>query len=149
MEFDDMQVIWNSEKQEKMFTIDEAALRAMVERKGKVIAQMMQNVEWIFITGNFLIALFLLYKMISEDYTVYAYIMPLLYFGYSIYMLVRKRNRKHEQSQVYFAETMVGEIDKALWRTAALGNCFDCRRCPTVIFCFKLGDKTVLFIEET
>jgi len=116
MEFKDMQVIWNSEKQETLFAIDETALHAMIKRKGKSITRWMERLEWLFIAVNFLVALFLLYYMIRNDYEAYRYAMPLMCFGYSIFMVVRKRGRNRQQSQMRFEETMLGEVDKAIWQ---------------------------------
>lgn len=114
MEFEDMQMIWNSEKQEKMFVIDEAALFKMVKQKSGSINRSLQIFEWLMVIVNLVVGVFLLVDGVLDAEAAYEFLLPLMYLGYAIYMFIRRRNR--QQTQKDFAETMLGEVDKAIWQ---------------------------------
>ena len=114
MEFDDMQVIWNSESQEKLFAINETALYSYIKRRGKAVNRVLQRFELIMFGANLIVSIVLLVDGIQDNHQSYEYILPALYFAFSIYSLVRGFARRKEE--VHFEQTMVGELDKAIWR---------------------------------
>ncbi len=62
MEFEAMQVLWNSQTQEKLFAINESALHDTIKRKGRKIDYLLQMVEWIMIVVNLGVGVFLLIR---------------------------------------------------------------------------------------
>jgi len=63
MEFEDMQIIWNNQNQEKLYAINEAALHTQIKRKGKSISRNLDIVEMMMIW--YLLPLMLVAGLIS------------------------------------------------------------------------------------
>lgn len=114
MEFKDMQVIWNSETQEKLFAINETAMYEAIKHKSQSIDQSLQKSEWIAVGVNLLVGLMLTIDGLRDGDHTYQYVLPLMYLGFFIVGLLRRKTR--QQKQMQFDKTMVGEVDKAIWQ---------------------------------
>ena len=114
MEFEDMQVIWNSQNQERLFAIDEEALYAYIKRKGRSTNHLLQNFEAIMILGNLFVGILLVTEGFRDHDQLYKYILPIMFLLFSAVALIRRFWR--HQEEVHFEQTMVGELDKAIWR---------------------------------
>ncbi|MFK7803212.1 MAG: hypothetical protein AB8G95_16380 [Anaerolineae bacterium] len=115
MEFEDMQVIWNEQNSEKLYTIDQFALNKMVGKKSRSVNLQVQFVEWVLILVNLGLGLQSLYDSIwgsAPRFFVFMGIVYLLVAGYWMYL--RFGRKQHE---VIFADSLLGEIDKAIYRT--------------------------------
>jgi membrane protein implicated in regulation of membrane protease activity len=118
MEFEEMQVIWNSQNDEKLFAINEAAMHAHIKRKSKSTLVWLQRFEWMMIGVNFIVAIILTVDAIRDGGPNYQYVVSVMYLVYSIYGVYRRLTRR--KGEVHFEETMLGELDKAIWRVEYL-----------------------------
>ncbi|KAA3664421.1 MAG: hypothetical protein DWQ04_05785 [Chloroflexi bacterium] len=114
MEFEDMQIIWNNQNEEKLYAINEAALHNQIRRKGKSITRKLDFVEMMMIFINLIASIFLGIDAVQDNQPLYAYILPGMYFVYALIGLARRLLR--QQEEVHFESTLVGELDKALWQ---------------------------------
>ena len=115
MEFEEMQIIWNSQNDEKLFTINEAALHAYIKRKNKSVNFWLELFEWVMIGVNFIVGITLAVVTLTENELFYQYILlSAFYIAFSIFALIRRVRRRSEQ--VRFENTMLGELDKGIWQ---------------------------------
>jgi hypothetical protein len=114
MEFEEMQVIWNEQNNEKMFAINEAALHKYIKGKSRSVNHLMQFAEWAMIAGNLLVVIILTWDAINEGGPTYQYFIAGMYLVYSVVGLIRRLLRK--QAEIVFEPTILGEVDKALWQ---------------------------------
>lgn len=114
MEFEEMQVIWNNQNNEKLYAINESAMYASIQRKGNSINFWIGFAEYMMIGVNIVIGIYLFYDMIIENEQGFGFVIPVMYVAYSILgIFFRLRRRKN---LVKFEETMLGELDKAIWQ---------------------------------
>lgn len=114
MEFEEMQIIWNEQKNEKLFAINEAAMHKHIQRKGRSVDHLLGFVEWAMIIANLVVVIVLTVDALQEGGPDYQYFISAVYFAYSIYAVFRRLRRRKEE--VPFEPTMLGELDKAIWR---------------------------------
>ncbi len=114
MEFEDMQVIWNSDSQEKLYAINEAALHEAIKRKGRSINHSLIFAESVMILVNLIVGIWLIVDAYLDSGPWFEYIPPALYLSYTLVFVIRRLMRHGEE--VRFEPTIIGEIDKALWQ---------------------------------
>ena len=114
MEFEDLQVIWKEQNNEKMFAINETALHATIKRKGKSINRSLEFIEWIMISINLGVGILLFVDTIRDNGADYQYLLSAMYLGYFFYAIFRRLKRR--KAQIHFKSTVLGELDKALWQ---------------------------------
>lgn len=114
MEFEDMQVIWNEQNNEKLFAINEAALHKHIKGKSRSVNHLMAFAEWAMIVANFVVAIILTVDAVNDGGPQYQYFISAMYLGYALFAAFRRLRRK--QAEVVFEPTMLGEVDKALWQ---------------------------------
>ena len=114
MEFKEMQVIWNNQNNEKLYVINEEALHKQIKRKSRSTEKMLNFFEFMMIFVNLGMGTFLIFDAIRDNEALLGYILPIAYLGFGIYGFIRRLTRR--QQEVHFDETMVGELDKAIWR---------------------------------
>ena len=114
MEFEEMQVLWNEQNNEKMFAINESALHKYIQGKSRSVNHLMQVAEWAMIITNLIVVIILGIDAYNEGGPNYQYFIAGIYFIYALIGLVRRLRRKN--AQVEFEPTLLGEVDKALWQ---------------------------------
>ena len=114
MEFEDMQVLWNSQSQEKLFAINESALHDTIKRKGRKIDNLLQMAEWFMIIVNLGVGVYLLMDGLRDYDMMIEYLMPAMYLAFAVFLLYRRIVRR--QNEVHFEQTMMGDLDKAIWQ---------------------------------
>ncbi|MFK7804047.1 MAG: hypothetical protein AB8G95_20600 [Anaerolineae bacterium] len=114
MEFEEMQVIWNSQNNEKLYAVNEEALFENIKRKGRSVNKYVKFVEVVMIFMNLTVGLWLLYEGLS-DASWGQIVLAALYLIYSAYSVYRWFTRRQDEEQ--FEPTMLGELDKAIWRS--------------------------------
>lgn len=114
MEFEEMKVIWNSDNQEKLYAINEDALYSYIKRKGHSVNRTLEIIEFLMMVVNLGVGIVLFVDMVRGNGQLYEYILPAMYLAYTIYFFIRRLTRRQEAAR--FEETMVGEVDKALWQ---------------------------------
>ena len=105
MEFEEMQMIWNEQNQQKLFAIDEAALHKVIRRKSKSSSRWLGFVEWLMIALNPLIAIVLVVDAVSESGPTYQFVIAAMYAAYAGYGLFRRlRYRGRQDAQIHNCE---------------------------------------------
>lgn len=114
MEFEEIQDLWDRQNDEELFTIDETALHNAIKRKSKSVTRWLVLLEWMMIVVNIVVAVVLLVDAFREGGPDYQYVVVAMYVAYSLYAFVRHLNRRQEE--VRFEETVLGELNRAIWR---------------------------------
>lgn len=114
MEFDEMKVIWDSQSNQKLYAINEDALFDQIKRKGRSVARMLNFFDLMMFGMNFAVGILLVVNARGDNEPIYHYAPPVLYFAFSLFSFFRRRVRKQEE--VRFDQTVVGELEKAIWQ---------------------------------
>jgi hypothetical protein len=112
--FEEMQSIWESQNDEKLFAVDDTALHAYIKRKGRTTRSLLELFEWIMIALNLLVGVALAVDFLSDHGSGYRLILPVTYLTFSAYALLRRLKR--QANEVRFKPTLLGELDKAIWQ---------------------------------
>ncbi|MFW6068636.1 MAG: hypothetical protein ACOC9E_03550 [Chloroflexota bacterium] len=114
MEFEEMQMIWNSQDEKRMFAIDEDALHEVIKGKSRSASRWLGAVEWMMIVLNPIVAVVLAYDAVAEGGPTYQFVIAAMYLAYSGVGVYRRLARRKEE--VHFDESMLGDLEKAIWR---------------------------------
>lgn len=114
MEFEEMQIIWSEQNNEKLFAINENAMYKHIQRKGRSVEKLMGYVEWGMVITNFIIVIILTVDALLDGGPDYQYMISAVYLAYAIYAVYRRTRR--QKAEVPYEPTMVGELDRAIWR---------------------------------
>lgn len=114
MNFEELQVIWNSQNNEKMYVINEAALHAYIRREGKSINRTVNLFEFILIGTNLLVGILITIESLDSVIPSTQSILAVLYLAFAVYALIRRLVRRNAEKP--FEHTILGELDKAIWR---------------------------------
>ena len=114
MNFEELQVIWNSQNNETMYAINEDALYKYVKQKGKSIGGMVNLFEFILIGVNLLVGVWLTIEALDNNNTSTQSILAVFYLAFAVFGFIRRLMRRSEEKP--FNLTIVGELDKAIWR---------------------------------
>ncbi len=113
-EFEAMQIIWDRQTDEKMYAIDESALHAQIKAKSQSIERKVDLFEWIMIGVNLIVAIVLVIDAVRDMNLWFEYLPAAAYLGFAVYSVYRRLARRRDE--IHFDETMLGELDKAIWR---------------------------------
>ena len=114
MNFEDLQVIWNSQNNEKMYAINEEALHTYIQGKGRSINHLLNLFEFVLIGANLFGAVLLILGALDKSIPSPQFILSVFYLAFAIYGLIRRLMRRNEEKP--FAHTLLGELDKAIWQ---------------------------------
>lgn len=114
MDFEELQVIWNNQNNEKMYAINENALNNYIRKKTKSIGGMLNLFEFILIGVNLFVGIWLTIESLDNNPLSNQLILAVFYLTFAVYGLIRRFMRRNEEKP--FAHTIVGELDKAIWR---------------------------------
>jgi positive regulator of sigma E activity len=114
MDFEELQVIWNNQNNEKMYAINEDALYTYNKKKGISIGRMVNIFEFILIAVNLFVGIWLTIESMDNNPLSNQFILAIFYLAFAVYGLIRRFMRRNEEKP--FAHTIVGELDKAIWR---------------------------------
>lgn len=114
MDFEELQVIWNNENHEKMYVIDENALHSYIRRRGRSIQHILNFFEFILIGLNLAVGIWLTIESLDNHNPSTQSIMAVFYLGFGIFSFIRRLIRRNEEKP--FDQTVLGELDKAIWR---------------------------------
>lgn len=110
-----MQVLWNEQNSEKLYAINEAALNKMIDRKKRTVRLMLLIFEGAMILVNLLVGMWLVLDTVfGSDGRWYVYFLAAMYIGFGLFGAWLRFKRQREEVQ--FEPTMIGEIDKSIWR---------------------------------
>jgi len=114
MDFEELQVIWNNQTNEKMYAINEDALHAYIKRKGQSILHTLNLFEFILIGVNLLVGIWLTIESLDNNNPSSQSILAVFYLAFAVFSFIRRLIRRNEEKP--FNQTIVGELDKAIWR---------------------------------
>lgn len=114
MDFEELQVIWNNQNHEKMYAINENALHTYIKRKGQSIKHILNFFEFVLIGINLFVGIWLTIESLDNNNPSTQSILAVFYLAFAIYSFIRRLIRRKEEKP--FDQTIVGELDKAIWR---------------------------------
>lgn len=114
MAFEELQSIWDNQNDESVYKINEDALFARIQEKGKSVDHKLNVYELLMFIGNLAIGIVLFVDVYRGDGKAYEYVLPALYIAFSIGTVILRLLR--QQEEVQFDLTMRGELDKAIWK---------------------------------
>jgi len=114
MNFEELQVIWNSQSNENMYTINESTLHNYIKRKGKSINYKVNIQEFVLIGVNLFAGIELVIGALVAGIRSPQSILAVFYLAFAVYGLVRRLGRRKKEKP--FDHTMLGELDKAIWQ---------------------------------
>ena len=112
MEFEEMQKIWNEQKGETMYAIDESALHRSITKKKNNISRKVSIVELSLMAINSAVAIFLLVDAIVDKEGLWDYAGAVI-MGLTVLFLYffRKRRKNNENT---FDRSILGELNHAI-----------------------------------
>jgi hypothetical protein len=117
MEFEEMQKVWNEQKGENMYVINELALQNNISRKKNAASRRINKVEVALTLINSFCAVFLLVKAVDKGH-------PWGYIGFLIMALtvlyIQFTRHKRKKAETTFDRSMLGELDHAIANTQSL-----------------------------
>jgi hypothetical protein len=117
MGFEEIQKVWNEQKGENMYVIDEAALHRSVTRKKNAVSRRINCVEIMLSVINSLILIFLLILMFSHP-RIWGFMNIAIVATSVAYILYFRRKRKKEESR--FDRSILGELDHAIFASGSI-----------------------------
>ena len=118
MEFEQIRSIWENQDSRELFAFDQDTLYGVIRRKSRKAGRFLGLFEWVMILSNLAAAALLTQGALHEQGFDFRLALSALYLAYSIFALVRRWRRRREE--VRFPVTMLGELEKAIWRLDSL-----------------------------
>ncbi len=112
MEFEEMQKIWNEQKGETMYAIDESALHRSIIRKKYGMSRKINTIELSLIFINSVVSLILLIDAIVDREGFWDYVGAFV-MGLTVLFLLFFRSRRKKKENT-FDRSMLGELDHAI-----------------------------------
>lgn len=113
MDFEEMQVIWNKQNNEKLYAINEEGLHSYIRKKGRSITRSLSFVDWMMMIVNVGLGIFLFFDMGDNNNGFWQFLLPGLYVAYGLGAFVLRLLRREKQKA--FPETMAGDLDRSIW----------------------------------
>ena len=114
MDFEELKVIWNSQENEKMYAINEAALHHYIRKNLKSVTNTLKFFENVITVVNLLVGVWLLIESLDNNFPSTQLFLAVFYFGFGVYSLIRVFKRREAEKP--FEKTVVGEVNRAIWR---------------------------------
>jgi len=144
MEFEDLQRIWDEQKNESLYAINEEALHKRIAKSRRSIEFGLNMLEW-GVIGSSLISLFALYlNWVGDPIPLGYHLIPVMLLVISTHVFLLRRQRQRQIDE--YPPTMVGELDKAIAQ-----NDFLVKRIQTAVWWYMLpvfGGFTFYFYYE-
>lgn len=117
MEFEELQKIWDEQRGEQLYAINEDALHRRVKSKKKAANRLINLVELSLMTINSSVAVYLLYDAITDQEGIWDYALSGIMFLTVIFLIGFRYKRKKSEGK--FDRSMVGELDHAIANTTS------------------------------
>lgn len=111
MNFEEMQALWAAQPGESLFAIDDAALRAAIQRKSRAARSLLGLFEWFMVGLNLLSGLWLIASL-PPDAPGYLLILPATFIAFSLYSLSRSLQRQSAEAR--FSASLLGQLERAI-----------------------------------
>ena len=112
MELEVLQKIWNEQKGETMYVIDEHALHHSITRRKNAASQRMTNVEIGLMIINSLTGVILFIDAIIDNEGVWDYAFSIAMLLTVLFLISFRKNRLRQEKT--FDRSMLGELDHAI-----------------------------------
>jgi len=117
MEFEEMQKVWNEQKGETIYVINEAALHRSVTRKKNAAGRKINRIEINISIINTATAIFL-FVIALQDSHDWAFFISGLMAATVVYIQYFRWKRK--KAETTFDRSMLGELDHAIWNANSI-----------------------------
>lgn len=115
MKFEDIQRLWNEQKGERIYTINESELRRSVTLRKELASGRMNRVEIIVTIFNALAGIFLIALAVQHPHVVTYFNAAVMATTVAVIMYFRRKRKKAENT---FDRSMLGELDHAISNTS-------------------------------
>lgn len=117
MEFEEMQKVWNEQKGETMYVIDETALHRSVTRKKDAAGKRINRVEIMLTIINSMALIFLFIRMFYHPHTWGFITVAIVAVSVAYVQYFRWKRKKAENA---FDRSLLGELDHAISNTNSM-----------------------------
>ena len=117
MEFEEMQKVWDEQKGENMYVINEAALQRTVTRKKDAVGRRINRLEIKLSVINSIVLAVVVIRMINHPHTWGIIAAGILAISI-VYVQYFRRNRKRTENA--FDRSLLGELDHAIANAKSL-----------------------------
>ena len=114
MDFDELQVIWNKQNNEKMYAINENVLYNHIKHKGQSVSLKLNIQEFVLMGCNLFAGIQLTVSALKSGSTSLKLFLSAFYLAFAIYGVIRHFTRRKDERP--FDHTLLGELDKAIWQ---------------------------------
>lgn len=112
MDFEQMQIIWDEQKGQRLYALDLSAMHAIVRQRGRRIARGVDLMEIGLILISIVMVAVFATKSVLEPDQPHQYVSAAVLAGVSIYLIVeRLRRRAHDRK---FEANLRGDLDLAI-----------------------------------
>lgn len=118
MNFDEMQVVWDAQEKRSLFAFDRGELKRVVDKQAAAVRFHLRSFEIVTIGGFLVVALLVAAEPFFEKHEYFQYYEAAGFLFFSGLMFWRARQRS--KREVRFPETLLGEVDLAIWRLQSL-----------------------------
>ena len=112
MEIEELQKIWNEQKGETMYAINENALHQSITRKKDVASRRMSIVEISLMVINSITGVILLVDAIMDKESLWDYAFSVIMLLTVLFLAIFRKNRLKQERT--FDRSMLGELDHAM-----------------------------------
>lgn len=111
MEFEEIRKVWDQQKGETMYIINERALHKSVTRKKNAVSRKINRLEIMITVINSITGIYLVIQMLNNT-SIWGFINIGIMAGTIVYIQYFRRKRKKAENT--FDRSMAGELDHAL-----------------------------------
>lgn len=114
MDLEQMQVVWDAQKEQRMYVLDDHALHAGIKRRARCLGQLVGMFEFMMVTVTCGMAAFFAIKplVLGRDYYKVGGAGLLFLVGAYLFVGILRRRRREQR----FDNSLRGDLDKAIWR---------------------------------
>jgi cation transport ATPase len=118
MELEDIQKIWNEQKGETMYAINESALHRSITKKKSAASRRMNVVELSLMAINSITGIILLIDAIVDNEGFWAYSFSILILLTVLFLALFRRKRLIQEKT--FDRSILGELDHAIANSGSI-----------------------------
>ena len=114
MNLDELKVIWDSQNEEPLYTLDRDAVHKGVKNEGKAIQFCLNMFEYISLLILFVLGIVVGSEPLFEGHAFHQYIDAAIYLAIGTFLALELRRRKRDEKQ--FDDSMIGDLDRAIFQ---------------------------------
>ena len=153
MDFEEMKVIWDSQNDEPLYAINQAALRESINRKARGFKKLVLFFEFVMLASSFGGGIAFLIAPLAYGYNYHQIASGVIFLMVSIYFFTSIRKRLAQEAS--FEASLLGDLDKSLWqvknhiarsRALKLGFILPCCIAIIIDFAFEMSPSRIIFL---